>query len=458
MSSLRPSRALLHPTWLASLALLAVNDHVLKQGHVLPAWLTGKLSDAAGLFVAPALLAALLRVRTRRTLALAHGVVGASFVLVKTVPAATHVAEWLLSLVVPSRMWTDPTDLVALPALALAWRVLLPWMARGEAGRTRRALELAAGAVAGAACMATSQVYPPPKLKNESGRTLVVRIAPLDSSVSSDVPLTRRRDLPLTRALFVEGQRVVLHDGEEVDVTTPGLSDTTALLVDDGPAWVTDIQIGSQYRLTRGPGDTVAFEGVLPIVPLTLAPPACATNAVLSWEPLPAAGALRVRSVRDLGEGCRDVDFEGGSRPWRYCSPEAAWPFAVGDDVASTGSALVGLGPAPRAALVLSSSVEPIVEAAPACASVDACGGVLVEGVGRVGTGLDLHSGEVRSVTEGGAQRTYFAGTMRVAPIRSSRCGTPQLEGGYAMVDRDWKGAVPDAGAGADAEADAGAD
>ena len=35
--------------------LLALNDHVLKQAW--PGWVTGKLSDVAGLVVAPAVLA-----------------------------------------------------------------------------------------------------------------------------------------------------------------------------------------------------------------------------------------------------------------------------------------------------------------------------------------------------------------------------------------------------------------
>ena len=48
--ALRPSRALLHPLWLGSLALLVLNDHVLKGAGLLPGVLTGKLSDFAGVF------------------------------------------------------------------------------------------------------------------------------------------------------------------------------------------------------------------------------------------------------------------------------------------------------------------------------------------------------------------------------------------------------------------------
>jgi hypothetical protein len=448
MPSLRPPRALLHPAWLAALALLALNDHVLKQGHILPGWITGKLSDAAGLFLAPALAAAVLRVRTHRGLALVHAAVGALFAVVKTVPFATHAAEALLCAIVPSRLWTDPSDLLALPALALAWRTLVPWMERGEAGRTRRALELAAGAVAGAACMATSYAVPPAKLRNASGRLLVIHVASLDAQVSADADVTLRPELPLTRALFEAGERVILHDGQELDLSARSGDEARLILVEGGPGWVTRVRHGAVYVIARGAGGDLAFESDAPIVALTSTPPSCARSATLAWDPLPAPGELRVRAVTDLEGGCREVEFEGGSRPWRYCSPDAAWPFAVGDALVSTGDALARREPAPRTALLLASTVEPIAEDVPLCVSVDPCGGVLVEGVGRIGADLKLRSGESRSY----GSRTFFAGTMRVAPIRSARCGTPKLEGGYAIVDTDWKGGLPGDGADATVE------
>ena len=67
---LAPARALLTPTWVAALALLVANDHWLKGSGMLPGVVTGKLSDFAGMIVAPVLLAALLRVRSKRALAL----------------------------------------------------------------------------------------------------------------------------------------------------------------------------------------------------------------------------------------------------------------------------------------------------------------------------------------------------------------------------------------------------
>ena len=41
--ALDPRRVLLHPAWLAGVALLAVNDHLLKGSGLLPGLVTGKL-------------------------------------------------------------------------------------------------------------------------------------------------------------------------------------------------------------------------------------------------------------------------------------------------------------------------------------------------------------------------------------------------------------------------------
>lgn len=128
---LRPGRALLTPTWLLALATLGLNDHVLKGAGVLPGALTGKLSDLAGMLVAPALLAALLGLRSRRGLLFCHLAVGAVFAAIKVSPAAADAWSWLMGLA--GNAWTitvDPTDLIALPMLALGWRALVPAMSR----------------------------------------------------------------------------------------------------------------------------------------------------------------------------------------------------------------------------------------------------------------------------------------------------------------------------------------
>ncbi|NRQ37482.1 hypothetical protein HII36_37470 [Nonomuraea sp. NN258] len=97
--------------------VLLLNDHLLKQAW--PGFVTGKLSDVAGLVVAPPLLALLF---LRRADLFATVLTGVLFTLMKTTAAGAEIASQAWSaLAGPSRVLADPTDLIALPALALAW-------------------------------------------------------------------------------------------------------------------------------------------------------------------------------------------------------------------------------------------------------------------------------------------------------------------------------------------------
>ncbi|MET0789509.1 MAG: hypothetical protein ABWY33_09725 [Cellulomonas sp.] len=85
---------LLHPVALVSLGVLLLNDHVLKAAA--PGWVTGKLSDLAGLTFFPFLLLAarhvLLRTAPSVGAALAGAAVtGATFAAVKLSTAARQV-------------------------------------------------------------------------------------------------------------------------------------------------------------------------------------------------------------------------------------------------------------------------------------------------------------------------------------------------------------------------------
>jgi hypothetical protein len=128
-----PSRTrssdLVHPLPLAAVVLLIVNDHVWKGGRVLPAWLTGKLSDFAGLFFFPVLLTVLVEqawrrrdaVVSRRRIAWSSVLLtGVVFAALKSVPALAALASAVIGPIV-----CDPTDLVALSALAFSLRYLL---------------------------------------------------------------------------------------------------------------------------------------------------------------------------------------------------------------------------------------------------------------------------------------------------------------------------------------------
>jgi hypothetical protein len=137
---------LLEPASLVAMAVLVVNDHILK--GVGPAQLTGLLSGIAGLVLMPALLTAgaemvtSLRGRWRkpelRPMLVACLLVGAAYAAVELFPFATETYRWtwgalqwpvasILAVVeggavpgiVSVQAVADPWDLLALPALAV---------------------------------------------------------------------------------------------------------------------------------------------------------------------------------------------------------------------------------------------------------------------------------------------------------------------------------------------------
>lgn len=144
--------ALLHPVALVALAALIINDHVLK--FRAPGVVSGKLSDFAILVVGPLVLQGAVEVAlslrrrawgpSRRAALIACAVTGVAYALEKSFAPATAAYRYVwgalrwpldaLAAVTLGHAWpamapvaavTDLTDLVALPALALAWRVHL---------------------------------------------------------------------------------------------------------------------------------------------------------------------------------------------------------------------------------------------------------------------------------------------------------------------------------------------
>lgn len=155
---------LAHPVTVLALVALVVNDHVLKSAW--PGVLTGKLSDVAGLVMAPPLLAVLIAlvvpVLSGRVLAaLAVALTGAGFVAVKALPPAAAAASSAWSIAGgPSLVRADATDLLALPALAIAWYA---WRrVAGRPVRNRAAQVIRAALLIPAALLATaaSDVFP----------------------------------------------------------------------------------------------------------------------------------------------------------------------------------------------------------------------------------------------------------------------------------------------------------
>jgi hypothetical protein len=134
------SRALAHPIAILAIALLVVNDHVLKAAY--PGVVTGKLSDFAGLVFFPLLLAAAseqVGIRRGMTTVVATTLATAiAFASIKLSPAAGELyrvalaaLQWpfraAFALVAGDRvpamghvqLVADRTDLIALVALAV---------------------------------------------------------------------------------------------------------------------------------------------------------------------------------------------------------------------------------------------------------------------------------------------------------------------------------------------------
>jgi hypothetical protein len=142
-----PAGELFHPAALAAIAALALNDHVLKGRG--PAWLTGKLSDLAGVLFFPLLLTALLdtlawllaRRRVDFTLRrwkirAACAATAAGFAAPKLWPAVGHAYARLFAVFhVHVAFAPDRTDLVALLMLVPAWLIGRAELRRVPLGR-----------------------------------------------------------------------------------------------------------------------------------------------------------------------------------------------------------------------------------------------------------------------------------------------------------------------------------
>lgn len=117
------------PLPLVAVAVLTLNDHLLKGSGWLPGWLTGKLSDFTGLFFFPLFASALLGVALRRPttprrLMVTCGLTAVGFTLLQLSTAFSELYVALHHALVPGVRFVvtrDPSDLAALPAVLLAY-------------------------------------------------------------------------------------------------------------------------------------------------------------------------------------------------------------------------------------------------------------------------------------------------------------------------------------------------
>jgi len=222
-----PRNPLESPFWWLALVTLLLNDHVLKTAGVLPGVLTGKLSDFAGLVVAPVLLVALLRATSLRARLAGFGAVAAGFSVVKLSAAAAGAAAAALGAIgIPSRIIADPTDLIALAVLPAAFLLTTPRPAETPTGPARSFVGRAGLVVGMIACMATSQAEGPSNsewdttafLLNSTGAPLDVRIRYYDGEIDCEA-LGDRAARALAPSAFGEGVLFHLNASETVPLS-----------------------------------------------------------------------------------------------------------------------------------------------------------------------------------------------------------------------------------------------
>ena len=356
--SVRPSHALTHPWWLGALGMLLLNDHLLKGAGLLPTVLTGKLSDVAGLMVAPVLLGALVAARSKTALAACHLAVGAVFAALQLSPAVA--AAWdggLGALGIPFHTVSDPTDLVALLALGVSWMVLVP--ATQVAEESPAGVRWVLGGAGLLSCIATSPIpefneefWAQVWMHNDTNQELRVLIRPLVEGTQIDCGALAEAGpgQVLEERMFGPGQlwelpagsaasvledpwdvqdchvRLIEHEGAEPHVLfwSGGEPDVVASMPEElGPLGVSlssmeDGGSGVVFAMQAGDGECVAQS------PLDR----------VDWS-ISRNGFYTLNQVTTGPDGCLELGLtgNGGDERGYLCMPEALFPFADGDSL-----------------------------------------------------------------------------------------------------------------------------
>ncbi|MDH5671728.1 MAG: hypothetical protein OEZ06_06235 [Myxococcales bacterium] len=375
---LRRPRAFAHPLWWAALIGLLLNDHVLKGAGLLPALLTGKLSDVLGLIVLPPLLCLAFDARRAWSRPAALALSGGALALVNLWPVAAAQLELLYAaLGLSARVVCDAKDLLALPSLLLAAPLCRPAFAR-TGRRLRPIFERVGVGLAACACLATSlfdskgdedDAAPNhgPRLENAGEQALIVMVASTNGAGGcrlyrdDRVGILSEHAFGTRRELIVDsGERVALSTGVGADGEGEGGRCGAAWLVlPDGDErlifWRDLDEIDSfvpetdRRRLDRRvvvEGEPGAFKWTIGddlrefALDDAAEGPTCETPQVehsLGWSALSQPqGFFELDELRSDDEGCLLLDlFEPSSDPTvetlQLCVPEWALPFEPGD-------------------------------------------------------------------------------------------------------------------------------
>jgi hypothetical protein len=366
-------RALLHPLWVIALTLLVLNDHLLKGSGLVPAVLTGKLSDVAGLLVAPALLAAMLRLSSRRALMLTHVATGLVFASINLSTAAARGFEVLTALTpFPWAIVVDPTDLIALPALALSWAIFTPAMRRPLS--VPRWIAIPAIGVGALACMATSPpidepptVTPEPffadvwghlVIENAGDDNVTIRVRQMRTSSFMDcVFVAQDPTSALSRSLFDRPEYWDIQPGRAIAVMgqgSVGVPECKAYLVDgaglntqlifldteDYPAtWMasTSETLNPSLTLTlhSGASNLSSHPALFDAPPIVTPEPETSCDVVsdeasVAWSEVPEMDIYGLEGIEEAPDGCMKLSLSHHLELY-LCVPRGTFPFEVGE-------------------------------------------------------------------------------------------------------------------------------
>lgn len=150
------ARALMGAPTLAALALMVLNDHVLKGSGLLPGVITGKLSDFAFLFFAPIVLVFATRARSLLAVLACYAAPNVLYTAINVSVPVSDAFAAAMNHVVPMTLWCDAEDLVALAITPLSWLYLTRRPTQVAAQPRMRAAHVLVTAASAVACMATS--------------------------------------------------------------------------------------------------------------------------------------------------------------------------------------------------------------------------------------------------------------------------------------------------------------
>lgn len=371
--------ALTHPVFWAALFVLLLNDRVLKGASLLPPVVTGKLSDFAGLIVAPLVLCALAAGRTPRRRAICFAAVAIVFGGIKlSGPAADALVDALAALGWQWHVAVDPTDLIALAALPVAWRLDVSHPRRAVAG---------GGALLGmVASLGSGEREPgtwstPAYVVNATGVAIDLRVRVFNGGLDCTL-LDEYGEYAFDPDAFSEGATFFLQAGETLDIR-PGSTNVGAglnefyaarechavLLQAEGMpdrvvAWHSDqpelrvplsinasnftsdsnlnlgrIDIVGTGVLTdaQSRGDLLLFDALRDFD----APECAYSGSTFEWTSAPQ-GLVEIATVDTLTDDCLFVSLKmpgDDTSPYdmSICVPNAAFPFEVGDEVSFEG-------------------------------------------------------------------------------------------------------------------------